>query len=102
MFDETSRYKDLPVAVHTDPRGVEHAYVTQRYLPDPARLTVVARVPVQPGDRLDIVAHRIYGASDQYWRLADAALTSEPERLTDVSGTLLKAPLALSAGDRRD
>lgn len=93
MFDETSRYKRLPTATFTDHLGQKHTYVTQRYLPDRSKLAIAASVPVLPGDRTDIVAHRVYGASEAYWRLADATEIAEPETLTDETGRYLKAPL---------
>ena len=98
MFDETSRYKDLPTAVYRDQNGVDHAYVTQRYLPPAETLTIATQAEVLPGDRLDIVAHRVYGASDQYWRIADAEMAREPEHLTDETGRFLAVPLAATGG----
>lgn len=69
MFDQDSRYAKLPLKETTDEEGRTVAYVARRIVPDRA---AIAETAVQPGDRLDLLAHRVYGDPRQSWRIRDA------------------------------
>jgi hypothetical protein len=88
MFEETSRYAKLPIKTWTDVEGREHAYVARRIIPEARQILGEARV--QDGDRLDLVANRIYGDPRAFWRLADANPDPEPETLADAPGRRLR------------
>lgn len=45
---------------------------------------------MQDGDRLDLVANRVYGDPRAFWRLADANPDPEPETLADAPGRRLR------------
>lgn len=84
MLDPDSRYRDQPIATHTDPLGRPRPWITLRVSPSP-QLTVTYRV--QAHDRLDTLADRAYGDSTSWWRIADAniaALTGLPHELLDA------------------
>lgn len=53
-----------------------------RIIREPAQIVGEARV--QDGDRLDLVANRVYGDPRAFWRLADANPDPEPETLADA------------------
>ncbi|MEM1076106.1 MAG: hypothetical protein AAF665_05630 [Pseudomonadota bacterium] len=92
MFDKDSRYARLKTKSHTDASGRKISYVERRFIPKgkPA----IAQVKVQPGDRLDLVAHRSIGAATQFWRVADANPSpNELSTLTEPAGRLLKLTL---------
>lgn len=81
MFDKDSRYAKLETKTYTDAAGRQIAYAARRIIPqgkDP-----IAQAKVQPGDRLDLIAHRAIGASTQFWRIADANPT--PNELTSLT-----------------
>lgn len=87
MFDRDSRYAKLPLKALTDAQGRSVSYVARRIIPDNPRL--VAQVKVQSGDRIDILAHRVYGEPRLYWRIADANPDPAPDRLADTAGRRL-------------
>ncbi len=43
---------------------------------------------VQAGDRLDLLAWRYFGDPLQYWRIADANPTLDPDELLEVGRTI--------------
>ncbi|SLN59788.1 hypothetical protein ROA7450_03100 [Roseovarius albus] len=92
MFNKFSRYHNLPIKSLTDAAGREVAYVARRIIPQGK--VPIAQVKVQPGDRLDLVAHRSIGAADQFWRVGDANPTpNELPSLTAMTGRRLNLTL---------
>lgn len=81
MFDRDSRYAKLPVKQTTDAQGRTVAYVGRRIVPD---RTPAAEVTVQPGDRLDLLANRVYGDPRQNWRIRDANPDPSMDVLPDL------------------
>ncbi|MFD9005530.1 LysM peptidoglycan-binding domain-containing protein [Streptomyces sp. NPDC059582] len=96
MFDPTSRYHGIATTTLTTPDGRTVTYVRRRFLPQPEDLMSVGTQVVEPGDRLDRIAARQYGAPEQAWRIADANGAIRPEDLTSVPGRRLR--IALPAG----
>ena len=87
MIDRESRYAKTPILGLTDASGREIAYVGARIIPDTPR--IAARIAVQDGDRLDLIAHRAYGDARQSWRVMDANPDPEPLALADDPGRRL-------------
>lgn len=81
MFDKDSRYANLPLKTHRLPDGQEVSYLARRIIP-PAQ--PVMETPVQPGDRLDLIAHRAFGDPRQSWRVMDANPDPDPLTLADT------------------
>ena len=98
MFDYTSRYADIEVAVHVGVDGVEHPYVRRRFLPPGAGMPPLAEATVAQGDRLDLVAARTLGVSEAFWRIADANDAMDPFELTAVPGRTLRVPMPQAQG----
>ncbi len=92
MFDQTSRYANLPVLKLTAPDGRETAYVARRFLPDPATLGEMMTVRVTDSDRLDLIAYRTLGDPRLFWRIADANRAMDPQDLTADIGRKLRIP----------
>jgi hypothetical protein len=84
MFDPTSRYAKLPIKLLVDDQGREVAYVSRRMIPDAPRL--IARMVVEAGDRLDLIANRAYGDPRAFWRVLDANPLPDPLELADQPG----------------
>ncbi len=92
MFDKDSRYAKLEIKTYTDAAGREIAYVARRIIPQTK--AAFAETKVQPGDRLDLIAHRAIGAATQFWRIPDANPTpNELTSLTDPPGRRLNLNL---------
>ena len=85
MFKHTSRYYNLKTVKYTTPEGLQVAYKRRRFLPQGGDLPLLLEVKVRQEDRLDLIAARILGDPEQFWRLADAnnAMATYPEILDD-------------------
>ncbi len=78
MFDFTSRYYALATTTLTAPDGSVTTYVRRRFLPQGASLPLMQEAAVAPGERLDLLANRVYGAPLAYWRICDANDALDP------------------------
>jgi hypothetical protein len=93
MFQPSSRYFVLPDRIYTAPDGSQATYKARRFLPQPARLPLRGTVTVAAGDRLDLLAARALGASEMFWRLADANGAMAPFPLASPPGRKLRVPV---------
>jgi len=93
MFKDTSRYARLPVKLFEKADGTQVSYVARRFLPKPETLQTAGFETVGFTDRLDHISHRAYGDPEQFWRIVDATLVSDPPRLTDDAGRRLRIPM---------
>jgi hypothetical protein len=90
MFEPTSRYYDLPVATHVAEDGREIAYKRRRVLPRAEDMTVLVEVTFVEGDRLDLIAARLLGDPEQFWRICDANDAMDPAELTAEPGGVIR------------
>jgi hypothetical protein len=93
MFDFTSRYTGIEIAVWSAPDGREIPYVRRRFPPPGDSLTLLAEVPVLQGDRLDLMSNRTLGVPEAFWRIADANDAMDPAELTATPGRRLRIPV---------
>ena len=97
MFDHTSRYYALGTATFVFPDGRIVSYVRRRFLPRGNELPLLAEITVTPGERIDLIANRVYGDPLAFWRLCDANDAMDPiEAVNEVAGDpnrRLRAPL---------
>jgi len=97
MFDHMSRYYPLATASLSTPDGNVVTYVTRRFLPQGATLPLMFEVAVMPGDRIDLLANRVYGDPLAFWRICDANDAMDPrDMLNEAAADLtrrLRAPL---------
>lgn len=96
MFDQTSRYRDVPVASHVDDQGHVRLWVTLR-VPPPTGPT--SGYLTRPHDRLDLLAARAYGDPGAWWHIADAnpaAAADGPAAMLARPGTFLALPQPVS------
>jgi len=100
MFDHTSRYYTLDTATLTAPDGSVTVYVRRRFLPQGGSLPLMLEAAVMPGDRLDLLANRVYGDPLAFWRIGDANDALDPlEMLADAAANptrRLRVPLPQS------
>jgi hypothetical protein len=88
MFEPTSRYYSLKTTTFTTPEGWRVHYKTRRFLPQVKDLQYLMDVPVQAGDRLDLITARTLGAPDLFWRLCDSNIAMDPFELGQPGRTL--------------
>ena len=91
MFDNTSRYRGVPVDTYTDQRGRSVPWVTLRIPTDAA---ATAGYLIRPGDREDLLANRAYGDPSLWWPICDAnpAIGAVPQQLVGDPGTRIDLP----------
>jgi hypothetical protein len=93
MFDPTSRYYTLPTAIYRTRDGERILYKTRRFLPQGARMPLLAEVAVRDNDRLDLITYRTLGDPLQFWRVCDANDALNPFDLTTEAGRTLRIPI---------
>jgi hypothetical protein len=67
-------------------------YVSRRFLPQGESIPTLQQVSVIAGDRIDLVASRTIGDSEQFWRVCDANNAMYPLDLTEQPGRMLLIP----------
>jgi len=92
MFAPGSRYAKVPIAVFIDRDGRARPYVMLRSIPPPAPTR--QRHEMGDGERLDHVAARAFGDSEQFWRLCDVNTELRPDDL-EVVGRRITIPLVV-------
>jgi len=92
MFDENSRYAGLETLELTAPDGRRIRFVRRRFLPEGDALPLLAQVTVGQAGRLDLIAARQYGASEQWWRICDASNAMNPVDLENEPGRRVRVP----------
>jgi len=93
MFDETSRYADLPTAETLLPDGRRVRYASRRFLPPGESLPVLSEIATTDADRLDLLAARTLDDPELYWRICDANDAMNPATLLDTPDRRLRVPL---------
>jgi hypothetical protein len=78
MFDHTSRYYTVDTASLTATDGAVTIYVHRRFLPQGVSLPLMLEAAVMPGERLDLLANRVYGDPLAFWRICDANDALDP------------------------
>ncbi len=90
MFGRSSRYYALDNATYEDQDGHHIVYKQRRFLPQGSTLPLLTTVTAGPGDRLDLIAARTIGVSDQFWRICDANNAMNPFQLIDETDGVLR------------
>ena len=91
MFFRGSRYESIPDTSLVTKDGRTISYKRMRFVPQPSsppRLFTKA----EQGDRPDLVAFRVLGDPEQFWRLCDLNRERRPVDLTAVPGRLIAVP----------
>jgi hypothetical protein len=93
MNDPDGRYARCEIRYRTGPDGRSVAYLSRRFLPDPATLRLAGYAQMEPGDRLDLLSARVQGTPAAWWRIADAGRIIHPDELEDPPLQRLPVPL---------
>jgi hypothetical protein len=92
VFDSKSRYYNLETATYQTKDGKSIAYKRRRFLPVGADLPLLTETRVEQSDRLDLIANRTIGDSEQFWRVCDASDAMNPDDLVEP-GKWLRVPI---------
>src|SRR5689334_13091575 len=94
MFASTSRYQSLASKplLFTTPEGRHIPYVPRRFLPPDTQAVLPQTVSARRTERLDNLAARVLGDSEQFWRLADVNSGMNPFTLLDETDARLNVP----------
>lgn len=93
MFDRKSRYYDVENTILVRRDGERIAYKKRRFLPKIDRDVEHPLVEAVDQDRLDLLAARILGDPEQFWRICDVNGVMNPFELLDEPGKWIKVPL---------
>jgi hypothetical protein len=73
IVSRKSRYAGVGTAILRDADGFETPYLLRRFVPQSADVAELVQVdPQRGGMRLDLLAARLIGDPEQFWRLLDA------------------------------
>jgi hypothetical protein len=89
MFFRGSRYEYIPEAEITDRNGRTIRYKRMRFIPAVAG---ALSETVRQDDRPDLLAYRVLGDPEQFWRLCDVNRVLRPIDLTDTVGRRVRVP----------
>jgi hypothetical protein len=90
MFFRGSRYETVANAELVTEQGRVIRYKRVRFIQETRG---VFPYLVLEGDRLDLIAYRIYNDPEQFWRICDANLALRPEDLVAQPGNRLLIPI---------
>jgi len=93
MNDPDGRYAKCELRYRLGADGKPVAYLSRRFVPDPAALRVAGYAQMEPADRLDLLSARVQGTPEAWWRIADAARIIHPDELEDPPLQRLAVPL---------
>jgi hypothetical protein len=94
MFEQTSRYFAIENATVSSEDGQRVViYKKRRFIPAMEKITVLQKITIVAGDRLDNLSSRIFGDPLQYWHICDANDIIHPLELTDKPGKSIRIPL---------
>ena len=89
MFFRGSRYEHLSEAEIDAAGGRVIRYKRVRFIPSAEGSPSAV---VRDGDRPDLLAYRVLGDPEQFWRLCDVNRVMRPVDLTAVAGHRIRAP----------
>lgn len=90
MFQTNSRYIDIDNTSIQTKDGKTIFYKKRRFLPNILNMAIVQEIQMTKGDRLDNIAARIIGDSEQFWRICDSNNAMHPLELVRDSGSTIK------------
>jgi hypothetical protein len=100
-FPPTSRYHGLDLARMTLPNGRNVVYVRRRFLPKSTELALIEEQKVRDGERADLVAARVLGDPEQWWRICDANNVLHPDEVSEPGRILrITLPQGVPGGPR--
>lgn len=93
MFERNSRYFDLGKAYHITSDGNKFVYIRRRFIPKRNRDVTYPINQYFEGDRLDLLAGRILGDPEAFWRICDVNTEMNPRKLFSEPEIWINIPL---------
>jgi hypothetical protein len=99
IVSRTSRYAGTPTAVLREDGGAHVQYLRRRFIPQSDDVAELVRIdPQRAGMRLDLLAARLLGDAEQFWRLLDANAGADPFAFIDETADRpLRVPHPMAA-----
>lgn len=91
MFEKNSRYFNLDKNFHFSSDGHKIVYIKRRFVPKIREGSYPQELIIN-GDRIDLLAVRLFGEPDEYWRICDVNYELNPRMIFSVPGTLINIP----------
>jgi hypothetical protein len=101
-YPPNSRYHRTPTSEYVAPDGRRIVYLSPRLVPAPEQHVALARHDILVEERIDRLADRYYGDSEQYWRICDASTQTWPPDVVREPGSTIVIPLPLEVASRGD
>jgi hypothetical protein len=99
VFAPSSRYFGLAILTWEDADGAVHAYVARRFVPPPEELASAGEYAVADGERADLVAAKVFGDPELFWRLCDGNRALRAEEVERTGRRLrVTLPVGMPAG----
>lgn len=95
MFFRGSRYEYIAEVEITDRQGRTIRYKRMRFIPE---VEGVLSETVRHDDRPDLLAYRVLGDPEQFWRLCDVNRILRPVNLTHRVGRRVRVPAPGTGG----
>ena len=92
-FPVTSRYHGIETTTLKTAGGKTIAYLRRRFVPSPARFSLLQEHTVTQAERLDNITAQHLGDPEQFWRICDANNAMRPDDLTAEIGRKLRITL---------
>lgn len=93
LYPPNSRYHGLRASKYRASADRTIPYLERRFLAQPSNFEELRQHTVSQGDRIDNLAYRYLGDSDQFWRICDANVAMDPADLTAEPGRRLRITL---------
>ena len=90
LFPPTSRYHNIETTTVKSADGKVVIHLKRRFVPSPARFTLLQEHLVVEGDRLDNITALYLNDPLQFWRICDANNAMNPPDLTAEIGRRLR------------
>jgi hypothetical protein len=91
MFEKNSRYSGVEDAITQAPDGRVLTYKRRWFLPKGREMPTLVEITVTQGERIDLIAARILGDPEQFWRICDANDAMNPFDLVSDARRVLRA-----------
>lgn len=92
-FPPTSRYHGIETATMEIEDGEIIIYLKRRFVPQPARFSLLQEHTITEGDRLDNITNQYLGDPEQFWQICDANNVLHPDELTEKIGRRIRITL---------
>ena len=93
-FPITSRYHHIEMTTIDGLDDQPIVYLKRRFIPPPEHYFSIQQHIVQQRERLDNITAKYLIDPEQFWQLADANLSMQPQELTERIGRILNIPQA--------